>query len=460
MIEDLISRFAAKAPATVMFRSLFERLLSEETLNELFSNHRQRQVESPILFSYLVHLVTPVVSGSRRSVNSSYVADRCPQSAQAVYDKLQGIETPVSAALVRGSVEELRAVLNQAKVPHHDVLRGYHTFIIDGKTYNGTEHRILESRSDARAPLPGRAVAVFDTRYRIFTDIECSLNAHRCERKIVEPILDRLISGSLYIADRNFSDGMILSKFFTAKSYFVIRQHGACPSWREKGGSAVKIARPDKFGNKVSEQSIEVALPDGSWKSVRRVCIKLKRPNREGERTIYILTNLPSALSARQIAEVYKARWKIETCLGHLAQALNAEIKTLCYPKAAGFCFCIALLLHNIMSTIRSLLEKHAEVIPEEKDKSNEVSFYYIALEIAENQGGMEIAIDPQYWESQRKLSLASYCKFLVSVAKKASLRRYRKTGRGPAKPPPKRRFNGSRHVATQKVLDQRRMLA
>lgn len=460
MIDELIKKFSDQTPVTLMFRSLFTRLFSAERLDNLFSKYRQRQFESPVLFSYLVHLVTPVVSGCRASVNASYLADENPKSLQAVYDKLQGVEPGVSAALVVDSVSELRKIQEKTKACHRDPLPGYHTYIIDGKTFNATEHRIEESRTDARAPLPGRLVAVLDTRYRLFVDVACCTNAMRCERKILEPILDRLEAGAVYVADRNFSDGVILQKFYQAQAYFVIRQHGACPSWREIGAPVRKSRLPDAKGGKVSEQNVEVRLADGTWKVVRRVVVKLRKKTRDGDQTIVILTNLRLSVSARQIANCYANRWTIETCLGHLAQSLNAEIKTLCYPKAAGFCFCLGLLLYNIMSTMGSLLEKHAQPDEKAKPPTAGASFYYMAGEITEYQGGLNIAIPASYWEAQRELSLAAYCRFLVSVAKQAQMRRYQKTGRGPIKPRPKRRFNGSRHIATQKLLELRTMTA
>ena len=316
MINELIEQFSAGAPATVMVRSIFSRMLSAERLDSLFARHRRQQFESPVLFSYLVHLLTPVVSGRRDSVNASYLSNRIPESRQAVYDKLKGIEPRVSAALVRETVNELRAIQEKSKVCSKDVLPGYHTFIIDGKTFDGTEHRLSESRDDARVPLPGRVVAVLDTRYRLFIDVECSTNAMRCERKILEPILDRLEPGAVYVADRNFSDGTILQKFCQAKAYFVIRQHGASPSWHKIDVPIRKFKLPDGKGGKVSEQAVEVCLADGTLKVMRQVVVQTKTRTRNGDRTIVILSNLPSSVSARQIANCYANRWTIETCLG------------------------------------------------------------------------------------------------------------------------------------------------
>ncbi len=192
MTQELIDRIAEQAPAALMFRSLFSRQFSDEKLNEIFAEHRRRQVESKLLFSSLVHLLAPVVSGSRPSVNSSYQMSDLDVSSQAVYDKLQGVEPEVSDALVRSPVKELRRLQDKAKTRRDDIIAGYHTFVIDGKTYNATQHRLKESRKDARAPLPGRAIAMLDTRYELFVDVECEASALRCERKILVPMTDRL----------------------------------------------------------------------------------------------------------------------------------------------------------------------------------------------------------------------------------------------------------------------------
>ena len=146
MIDELIARFAKRAPVAVMFRSLFARVFSDQTLDALFSQHSVWQVESKLLFSALVKLLTPVVSGASHSVNASYQMSNCEVSSQAVYDKLKGVESEVSASLVRETVVELRRIQDKSKTLCDDVVPGYHTFVIDGKTYNGTEHRLKESR--------------------------------------------------------------------------------------------------------------------------------------------------------------------------------------------------------------------------------------------------------------------------------------------------------------------------
>lgn len=455
MIDELIGRLAVKAPAATMFRALFVRIFSDEAMDRVFATHRERQVESPLMFSYLVNLLVPVVSGNSRSLNASHQTAQSRYSRQAVYDKLKGVEPRVSEGLLRTTVEQLSALRKSTRTQHRDVIRGYHTFVIDGKTYNATEHRLKECQTDARAPLPGRAVTLLDTRNELFVDIECDANAHRCERKIVEPLLDRITAGSLYLADRNFSDGVLLARFFAAGSFFIVRQHGACPSWRRIRGEKRRACGVDSQQGRVWEEKVEVQLEDGTWRKVRRITLRLKKATRNGDTEIHLLSNLPMSVSSRKIADAYRQRWTIETCLGHLSQALNAEIRTLCYPGAAGLCFCLALVLFNIMSTLKGLLFKHGQ--PSDRYEIVDLSYYYLADEISRCHTGISMFIEDQHWEVFGRMKQSQFVRFLKQTASNAHLAKNRKHIRGPKKPPPPRRFNGTRHVAIQKLIEARK---
>ena len=453
MIEELIERFSEQAPAALMFRSLFARVFSDEKLDQVFSEHRQDQVDGELLFSSLLRLLAPVVSGSKPSVHAAYQESDLEVSCQSVYNKLKGVEVEVSAALLRIPTEELGRIQEKSGICREDVIPGYRTYVIDGKKFNGTEHRLKETRRTKSAPLPGMAIALLDTRTEMFVDIECELDAYRCERKIVEPMMERLEEGSLYLADRNFCDGPLISGFLRSKAFFILRHHGRSPSWREIEGEQRQPKGKDSRDGEVYEQTIEVQLPDGSWRRTRRITIKLKGKTRNGNKELHLLTNLPKSVSAAKIADAYAKRWTIETCLGYLSQALNAEINTLCYPAAAELCFCLALTLFNMMSTLKSLLVTHGTT----DDDSIELSYYYLAHEIAECQAGLRIMIDPEYWQEYAELSLAQYVKFLKKVAGRANLRRYRKHTRGPKRPPPKRASGKRRaHVSTQRILEAR----
>ncbi|MDT9121775.1 hypothetical protein RSW84_30440, partial [Escherichia coli] len=61
------------------------------------------------------------------------------------------------------------------------------------------------------------------------------------------------------------------------------------------------------------EQPVEMTAPSGEKIQVRRVVVKLKKPTRNGETFIVLLTNLPREIDTLIIAELYRNRWKIET---------------------------------------------------------------------------------------------------------------------------------------------------
>ncbi len=60
----------------------------------------------------------------------------------------------------------------------------------------------------------------------------------------------------------------------------------------------------------------------------RRIQVKLDQPTRDGDRIIYILTNLPRKVaSAKTVARLYRKRWTLETVFeqleGHLHSFTN-----------------------------------------------------------------------------------------------------------------------------------------
>jgi IS4 transposase len=56
---------------------------------------------------------------------------------------------------------------------------------------------------------------------------------------------------------------------------------------------------------------------------VRRILVKLNRPTRTGEQEIALFCNWPVAITASKIAEIYQARWGIETAFQKLPKYLN-----------------------------------------------------------------------------------------------------------------------------------------
>ena len=215
----------------------------------------------------------------------------------------------------------------------------------------------------------------------------------------------------------------MISAFVESQVYFLVRHHGRSPSWREITDCAAQSKGQDSAGNQIEEQEIEVSLPNGSWMRVRRVTVGLPTKTRNGATSIHLLTNLPKRVSAKRVSAAYAERWTIETCLGHLARALNAEINTLCYPSAAELCFCLALTLYNLLSTTKSILQKHCKQ-PEGQREVTQLSYYYLASEIAQTEAGLRIAIDDAHWCIYEAMPLTKFISHIKSIAHRAELKR------------------------------------
>ena len=146
-------------------------------------------------------------------------------------------------------------------------------------------------------------------------------------------------------------------------------------------------------------------------RKIRRIRVVLNQVTRDGEKEIFIVTNLPkSVANAKQIAEIYRKRWKIETMFQELEAHWNEEINTLGYPKAALFGFCVALVAYNVLAIVKATRRSaHGN-----ETIDNELSSYYLAGNITRTYDGMIIAIESQEWAIFHNMPLYQFAEFLL----------------------------------------------
>ena len=123
-------------------------------------------------------------------------------------------------------------------------------------------------------------------------------------------------------------------------------------------------------------------------------------------------------------------------------------MRTVCLEDS--FAFCLALMAYNAVSVIKAALRAVFGLEKIEK----ELSGYYLSLEIQQMYPGMLVAVPSKHWKFWRSLKPRAMAELLKDLAKRVDLPKYRKSKRGPKKPPPKRKAykNGS-HLSTAKVL-------
>lgn len=503
MLSDIFKPFIEASPLSVMMCGLVERLLNPEQLDQWFKQFAHEQYTRALLFSTVVSLMLEVVCGSRKSVNAAYQAmeEAIPVSIQAVYEKLRGVEPAVAAELVRYTAREGQAVMaavgaaapgvrlavrpggepapigvavNRTKraVPaalrpnrlvqaiqtaiaapvgtQPAVLPGYPVRILDGNHLAATEHRLKELRTSGGGALPGLALVVYDPDLDLVMDVVPCENGHTQERALLAAVEASVAAGQVWVMDRNFCVVHWLHRIAARSAYFVVREHEQAPftplaPMQERGATETGL---------VAEQPIRVIGPDGQPVVWRRIRVLLHQPTRDGEDLIYIWTHLPAAVTATTVARVYLKRWRIETAFQHLAQDLNTEIKTLGYPRAALFGFCIGVVAYNILAVLKAVLRhvQGAAVI------DTHLSGYYVADEVSGTYRGMMIAIPPPEWQCFRHLTLTELAEVLTELAGKVRLAKFCKHPRGPKKPRPPRPYDPKHpHQATAKLLAVRR---
>lgn len=443
--------FVKQAPFCVMTRLTLERLFLPKRLDALFVKVAERQYQKELLFSQVMELMMGVVLRVDASVHSAYRQrrEKLSVSDQAIYDKLQCMELGVSAALVADSAAQAGAVIDALNARLPSWLPRFRVRVLDGNLLSKTQRRVKELRQTWAAGLPGRVLAVYDQRHDLVTDVFINPDAYDNERVLLDDVLRSVRARDLWIADSNFCTLKFLFGIDVARARFVIRQHGTLVG--QPRGSRKYCGRTET--GRVYEQELELNYK-GQTKVVRRVTLVLDQPTRDGDQEIHILSNLtPKEATAVQVAELYRKRWTIEGRFYELAQTLNGEPNTLGYPKAVLFAFCLALVASNAMALIRaSLRQVHG---PEVVD---ELSRYYMANEVRDTYVGMMVALPPSKWVQFQGLSVAQLADLLREIAAEVRPERYRKARRGPKRPPtPKDQYKNGGHVATQRLIEQRR---
>jgi len=454
LLNSVFDRFVQESPVAVMVRGLLEHVLTPASVDALFEQHAENQYTRELLFSQVVDLMGQGVCGIYPSANAAYQKqrERFTVSRTAVYNKLNGVEPAVSAALTRQTAAELTAVIRELGGALPDLLPRYRVKILDGNCLAKTEHRLQELRTVAAGPLPGKSLVVLDPALMLAIDVFPCEDGHTQERALLDQVLATVEANDVWIEDRNFCTLGFLFGIAERQACFVVRQHQNLP-WQAVTEREYAGVNGDV---EVWEQKVRLDNPETSETLIlRRLELRLPTPTRDGDRVIYVLTNLPARVaSASVVAGLYRKRWKIETLFQVLEAALESEQTRLGYPKAGLFAFCVSLAAYNVLAVVRAALRAvHTREVVEDN-----VSTYYLTHEIKGVYQGMMIALPDEEWRHFRELTTAQLAAELKTLASKARLSAYQRHPRGPKKPRPERtHYKDKPHVSTARLIANRR---
>ena len=333
--------------------------------------------------------MSEVVLGVHPTVHAAYPANQAPirVSTTALYNKLDRVETALSAALVHDSAVRAEPVVKALGASHPRWVPGYQITVLDGTHLSATEHRLKDLRGTWAAPWPGQALGVLDHQRMLLTDVMLREDGHAQERSVIPAVLQRVEAEQRWSEDRTCCPLGLLFGMARRGAVCVVRQH------RQRPGE--RLGRAQRTGTTRSGPVYAQARPvrdpaTGETMRLRRITIQRKVATRDGDTERHILSHVPSGRgAAAHLARVYGKRWSIETAFFAIPTTLACEIKTLGYPKAALFPFCLALLADNAVSVIKAALRSaHGR-----QKIHDEVSSDYVSLEIGRTSDGMMVAL-------------------------------------------------------------------
>lgn len=451
-LNPVLRCFAERAPLPVMVRAILERCLNAEQVNEWFERVAEAQYTRRLLFSSVFELMTQVVLRQQPSVHAACRAAvaEIGVSVTSVYNKLNGLEPSTSAALVGHAAEQAEALIEELGAARSPLLAGVRVKVLDGTCLEGREHRLRETRASTAGPLPGKALAVFDPALDLITALYPCEDAYTQERALLGPLLAAVRAGELWIADRNFCTAGFLSGLAARGARALIREHAGL---RFTPLEAMREAGRVDTGA-VAEQWVRLGPTTATaGLRLRRIRVRLDRPTRNGDDTLYLFSTVPVEVAdARALAEMYRQRWTLERAFLHLTTELRCEVDTLSYPPAALFALACAVVAFNGLGVVKAALRAAHGL-----EAAEQVSGYYLAIELGNVAESLDVVLDAQDWAVFQTVPRAIFAKWLQQQAARIDLRRYRKSRRGPKKTAPKRVHDPQRpHVSVARLLAQR----
>lgn len=449
MFAEIFEKFADQRPMAVLGKLSVHAIFSNEMIDRIFEETSKSQYTKELVFSACARLLGEVALLGTSSVNSAYkkLDSSIPVSISAVYQKLRNVEPAVCQALVEVPATKAAALIKHLKATRHEPIAGYKLRIIDGNYLARSERRIKELRDSKVAAIPGMSMAVYEYASDLITALRVDEDGHANERKLTGALSDIAQEGDLFLADRLYCTYRVMDSLTEKKAKFLIRHHGSIPL--EFTGREVKGCGRCKTG-KVSFQKVE--LKDG--RCLTAIIVTRDTPTKDGKLQIVLLTNLEVTKElAVQLANLYLKRWKIEEAFRQLTDYLSCEVRALGYPRAALLAFSLAVTAYNCLRCVKAAVSNRFGV----DETDDKLSMFYVGQELKQTMGGLEVALEIDYWTQFETMSISELAKSMKEVAKGIRFERYQKSKRGPKKKkiPVKRKSHV--HAATADILAERK---
>jgi hypothetical protein len=162
-----------------------------------------------------------------------------------------------------------------------------------------SERRLKVLRDVQAGALPGKSLVVYEPAHGLVCDGFPCEDGHAQERSLVGQVLETVHANDLWIQDRHFCPCAFLCEIDRRGAGFITRQHEGLPF---AVVTTLRAVGRIETGH-VAEQRVQVQDAQGGTHLFRRIRVKLDQPTRDGDRVLFILTNLPlRKASAKRVA--------------------------------------------------------------------------------------------------------------------------------------------------------------
>ena len=178
---------------------------------------------------------------------------------------------------------------------------GYRVKIIDGNCIAASARRLTAVREVQGGALPGKSLVVYEPAHGLVSDVFPCEDGHAQERSLCGAVLATVHADDLWMQDRHFCPWALLCEIDRRGAGFITRQHEGLPCESVNGLRSVGRLETGH----VAEQRVQVRDAQGDAHLFRRIRVKRDQATRDGDRGLYILTNVPlRTASAKRVARL------------------------------------------------------------------------------------------------------------------------------------------------------------
>lgn len=343
-----------------LFLMLLRSACDDETLTQIFDQHRGRGYEQKIRFCDLVRLLLdaliPFGTSASQILHSRERQGELDATRAAYYRKLGKLSPEVSQALVFEAAARLRTLCPKGKQhPVPSSLREFNLLRGDGKTIKYVAKRMQPARSfQSGALLGGKCLLGLECQSGLVTVVQATLDGESNDLPLVPgwwEQAEKIPGPRLVIVDSQYCDTKQPAIFTRDKrDHWLTRYH---PKVTFRLTSAVPAhTTQDPRGRTVVSEWGELQAKGKPPIPVRR--IRVERP---GQKELILVTSLiEPRYKTLDILEAYGLRWDIEEMLSKVSQVF--DLQKLISSSSRGTIFQLALctVLYNVIEVMRQWL--------------------------------------------------------------------------------------------------------